>query len=81
MTWHTPEVRSILPEGRRSHSALNIDDKLWIFGGFNGRENIHFDKLWCFDPVLREWQFLTVTNGNLGPCKRRRQAMCLVGKH
>ena len=36
-TWHTPDIRPPLPSGRRSHSALCLDNgKLVIFGGYNG---------------------------------------------
>jgi hypothetical protein len=34
--WHSPITHPPLPIGRRSHSALNLDGKLLIFGGYNG---------------------------------------------
>ena len=36
-TWYSPDIRPPLPSGRRSHSALCLDNgKLVIFGGYNG---------------------------------------------
>ena len=36
-TWHSPGVSPPLPTGRRSHSAVGLSqDKLLIFGGYNG---------------------------------------------
>ena len=35
-TWHSPAIHQPLPSGRRSHSAINLEGKMLIFGGYNG---------------------------------------------
>ena len=37
--WLTPHIPPPLPSGRRSHSALCLDNNLLIFGGYNGSKN------------------------------------------
>ena len=39
--------------GRRSHSAINLNGKLLIFGGYNGRTKEHKNDLWLLDPEVR----------------------------
>ena len=62
-TWHTPDIRPPLPSGRRSHSALCLDNgKLVIFGGYNGyilktlkfpfQLMIHYTKLTSFFSLI-----------------------------
>ncbi len=42
---------TVLPEGRRSHSAINLDGNLLIFGGYNGRRDRHFNDMWILEPA------------------------------
>ena len=77
-TWHTPPFKGPVPKGRRSHSALNLDGRLMIFGGYNGRSDEHMNDMWFFDPDSGEWE--QVQPYGRGPIPRRRQAMCLVGR-
>ena len=79
MEWHSPSVENP-PMGRRSHSALNYDGKLLIFGGYNSRESQHFNDLWLYDPKIMRWIEWSPHNTELRPNPRRRQAMCLVGE-
>jgi len=65
------------PEGRRSHSALNLNGNLVVFGGFNSKTNKHKNDLWMYRPDKNSWQELTPSGKGPGP--RRRQAFCLVG--
>ena len=64
------------PEGRRSHSALNLNGNLVVFGGFNSKTNKHKNDLWMYRPDKNSWQALTPSGKGPGP--RRRQAFCLV---
>ena len=77
-TWHTPPFKGPAPKGRRSHSALNLDGRLMIFGGYNGRSDEHMNDMWFFDPESGAWE--RVRPYGHGPIPRRRQAMCLVGR-
>ena len=63
--------------GRRSHSAICLDNKLLIFGGFNGSEHVHMNDLWQYDPILNMWKQLHPRGEP--PVKRRRHCMCQVG--
>jgi len=76
-TWHTPPFKGPVPKGRRSHSALELDGRLMIFGGYNGRSDEHMNDMWFFDPDTGEWE--QARPYGRGPIPRRRQAMCLVG--
>lgn len=77
LTWHTPAVELPQPAGRRSHSALNLDGKLLIFGGYNGRSQQHKNDLWLLDTEC--WTWREIRPFGQGPAARRRQALCRVG--
>ncbi|KAI0229319.1 Kelch domain-containing protein 3 [Lamellibrachia satsuma] len=75
--WHEPVTTGNAPPGRRSHSAFPYNGELYIFGGFDGFHNIHFDDLYKFNPVKNQWSLVSV--GGEGPCPRRRQCCCVIG--
>jgi len=75
--WVTPDILSPLPSGRRSHSAISLDDTLLIFGGYNGTDNAHKSDLWQLDPTTFSWK--QIKPRGKGPEPRRRQALCQVG--
>ena len=78
LTWHKPNIQPPLPSARRSHhSALNLDGKLLIFGGYNWRNKEHKNDIWLLDPETWTWEQVK-TYGN-GPNPRRSQALCRVG--
>uniref|UniRef100_A0A914WP69 Kelch domain-containing protein 3 n=1 Tax=Plectus sambesii TaxID=2011161 RepID=A0A914WP69_9BILA len=77
-TWYEPDVFGDRPSGRRSHSAWCYRDKLYIFGGFSGALNRHFDDMYEFDPVPSRWTKINPVG--LGPTARRRQCTVLVGR-
>ena len=56
-----------LPTGRRSHSAFVHKDLVYVFGGYNGNEDRHFDDLWCLDPVSFVWTKLNPRGGVPSP--------------
>ncbi|XP_042222819.1 kelch domain-containing protein 3-like [Homarus americanus] len=75
--WSVVHCSGCLPIGRRSHSAFVYRGQIYIFGGFNGREECHFNDLHRFDPMTRHWE--EVEPLGKGPCPRRRQSCCVVG--
>lgn len=75
--WHMPKTTGAIPLGRRSHSAFVYNGQLYIFGGYNGLANKHFNDLYGFDAEKNEWSVVT-TRGVL-PKPRRRQVCLVVG--
>jgi len=65
------------PLGRRSHSSFVFGGKVYIFGGYNGNQDAHFNDVHCYDPVTNEWQDVVIP-GKLRPCPRRRQSCVMV---
>lgn len=76
--WHMPTVTGKIPLGRRSHSAFVYNKKIYIFGGYNGILEVHFNDLHCFDPIKNVWH-LVETKGK-PPRARRRQSCLVIGK-
>ncbi|KAI1284994.1 Kelch domain-containing protein 3 [Halotydeus destructor] len=76
-SWH--EVQTVNPPlGRRSHSSFVFQNKLYIFGGYNGLEDQHFNDIHVFDSLATRWIKLDIP-GSPRPCPRRRQSCVLVG--
>ncbi|RUS81731.1 hypothetical protein EGW08_010485 [Elysia chlorotica] len=73
-TW-TRLTSTNAPSGRRSHSAFEYKGQIYIFGGYNGVREIHYNDLHCLDPG--QWLKLAAP-GNY-PSPRRRQCACVVG--
>lgn len=73
--WHTPNTTGSIPVGRRSHSAFVYNGMLYVFGGYNSILELHFNDLYCFDPMTNRWSLVSA-NGET-PKARRRQ-VCLV---
>jgi hypothetical protein len=80
LVWHNPSIvqGSQHPCGRRSHSALNLDGRLLIFGGYNGRSKNHMNDLWLLDQDSWRWEQI-IPFGAPAPNPRRRQSLCRVG--
>ena len=70
-------VTDNLPNGRRSHSSFVYESKLYIFGGYNGIEDLHYNDVHCYDPSSNKWSKLDIP-GSPRPCPRRRQSCVLV---
>lgn len=77
MAWHEPQVFGNPPTGRRSHSAWSYNGKLYIFGGYSGMVNQHFDTIYEYNPVSSVWR--VIATAGKGPKPRRRQC-CVVCK-
>jgi len=75
LTWSRPVTKNA-PIGRRSHSAFVFNKCLYIFGGFNGLTNQHFNDLHMYNPVTSDWT--EVSTHGAPPCPRRRQSCNLV---
>jgi len=73
--WIRPETNGELPSGRRSHSAFMHGDNMYIFGGYNGATDQHFNDFFRYDPENGLWTRVTPF-GN-GPAPRRRQG-CVI---
>jgi len=78
-TWVEPVTTGQLPCGRRSHSAFVYNNSIFIFGGYNGTTNKHFNDLYKYDPQTRVWSLVKVRGRYRSPCPRRRQCCCIVG--
>ncbi|MCP9256888.1 hypothetical protein DINM_000081 [Dirofilaria immitis] len=74
--WENPEVTGDCPCGRRSHRVHN--NKMYIFGGYLGTENLHLNELHEFDPETSCWRRLKPFGK--GPSPRRRQCVVVVGE-
>ncbi|CAG7724005.1 unnamed protein product [Allacma fusca] len=73
--WFRPKTTGVSPVGRRSHSAFMHNGFMYIFGGYNGVSDEHFNDMFRYDPETGEWQ--QVTPFGHGPAPRRRQG-CVV---
>lgn len=77
LRWETPAISSTKPRGRRSHSAINLDGDLLIFGGYNGYRREHMNDLWLLE--TSSWTWSEIKPSGYGPDPRRRQNMQRVG--
>jgi N-acetylneuraminic acid mutarotase len=48
--WIRPQTHGDVPLGRRSHSAFMHNGFMYIFGGYNGVTDCHFNDLYRYDP-------------------------------
>ncbi|GLH07303.1 hypothetical protein R5R35_003214 [Gryllus longicercus] len=76
--WHRPATSGRVPVGRRSHSAFVHREYLYVFGGYNGLWDEHYNDLHRFSPERNEWE-LVQTLGT-SPSPRRRQSCLVVGE-
>ncbi|KFD47180.1 hypothetical protein M514_11949 [Trichuris suis] len=68
-SWHTVATKGSAPYGRRSHSSWTQRGMLFLFGGYNGSLNEHYNDLYCFNPgeqfimdkVVRLWKLSEAT--------------------
>ncbi|XP_074644849.1 kelch domain-containing protein 3-like [Tubulanus polymorphus] len=74
--WFEPETTGQAPFGRRSHSAFVHNGMIYIFGGYNGLHDLHFNDLYRYNAETSEWSLVKVKGQ--GPCPRRRQCCCVI---
>lgn len=57
MAWHEMEGKGSPPTRRGDHSAVVVDDKMFVYGG--RKQNIVFEDLYAYDFVLKTWEHIT----------------------
>ncbi|XP_055709629.1 kelch domain-containing protein 3 [Phlebotomus papatasi] len=77
MTWHMPRTTGTVPLGRRSHSTFVYKNLIYVFGGYNGIHDQHFNDMYSFDPERNVWRLLE-SRGEV-PCARRRHVCLVIG--
>ncbi|XP_030379049.1 kelch domain-containing protein 3 [Scaptodrosophila lebanonensis] len=75
--WHRPFTSGKVPVGRRSHSMFVYNKLIFVFGGYNGLLDQHFNDLYTFDPRTKIWNLIR-PNGK-APTARRRQCAIVMG--
>lgn len=78
MKWCTPSTLGRPPCGRRSHSAVVYENKIYIIGGYNGITQNHLNDVHQYDPLEEQWSVIKCLGK--GPCPRRRHCACVVRK-
>ncbi|KAI5709830.1 hypothetical protein M8J75_003573 [Diaphorina citri] len=76
-TWIRPNTTGSVPVGRRSHSAFVYGDGLYIFGGYNGLVEEHYNDIYRYCTRRQEWA--RVIPHGAPPTKRRRQSCIIKG--
>lgn len=76
--WTEIKTNGQAPCGRRSHSVWSHNNRMYLFGGYQSTNDIHFNDLYEFNPNSNEWHLVNPT-GQLGPSPRRRQCTIMVG--
>uniref|UniRef100_A0A1Q3G2U4 Putative host cell transcription factor hcfc1 n=1 Tax=Culex tarsalis TaxID=7177 RepID=A0A1Q3G2U4_CULTA len=76
--WEMPNTTGEEPLGRRSHSAFVYNEHIYIFGGYNGNLDLHFNDLYCFNPERYVWRL--VRPRGQSPRPRRRQSCLVIGQ-
>ncbi|CAI2353093.1 unnamed protein product [Caenorhabditis sp. 36 PRJEB53466] len=74
--WTELNVAGIRPGGRRSHSTWVHGGKMYLFGGYLGSRNVHYNELYSFDPSTMVWS-LAAVRGKY-PLPRRRHCSAVV---
>lgn len=75
--WHRPSTTGKVPVGRRSHSMFIYNNLIYVFGGYNGLLDQHFNDLYTFDPKANCWNLIK-PHGK-PPTPRRRQVGIVKG--
>ncbi|XP_077995275.1 kelch domain-containing protein 3-like [Glandiceps talaboti] len=78
-SWYQPVTSGPVPDGRRSHSTFLHNGQIFIFGGYNGLKDKHYNDMYKLDPTSMTWTEIKA-GGPVKPCPRRRQCCCVVGQ-
>ncbi|CAL2046136.1 unnamed protein product [Caenorhabditis brenneri] len=78
--WTRPDVKEngVRPGGRRSHSTWVYEGNMYMFGGYLGTANIHYNELYCFNPRTCSWSIIDVRG--IYPTARRRHCSVVANK-
>jgi hypothetical protein len=74
--WNKPEVGGIIPTRRYGHTATVVNNKIYIFGGYDEKHN-RLNEVYVFDPETMAWKKVT-TNGT-PPSERYFHSACALG--
>ena len=78
-SWHTVlPLCGNPPVGRRSHSLVSWQKRLYIFGGYNGILDEYFNDFHMFDTEMLMWSQMVGISGP-HPSPRRRHGCCMIG--
>lgn len=58
MEWQQIKSRGSTPKSRHSHEIVQVEQLLFVFGGFDKTNNALTD-FWCFDTQMCEWRELS----------------------
>ncbi|CAG9463848.1 unnamed protein product [Pedinophyceae sp. YPF-701] len=75
--WWRPDIRGDPPPHRRGHAMAAGNGRVFLHGGFNGRE--HLSDMHVLD--TESWQWSRVDPRGPSPPPRRQHALVLVGRH
>lgn len=75
--WEELETVGDIPSGRRSHSMWEYRGKLYLFGGYDSVNDIHFNDFYSFETETKRWTKLRPDGEH--PTPRRRQCSAIVG--
>ena len=78
MTWTSPEYFGVPPSPRRGHSAVIVDKRMYVFGGYNG--SAHLPDLQVLHLASMTWESIKTLSESY-PSARRQHAMAAVGRH
>ncbi|EFO95506.1 hypothetical protein CRE_09400 [Caenorhabditis remanei] len=74
-----PADATCRPGGRRSHSTWVYGGKMYMFGGYLGTRNVHYNELYCFDPSTVSWSIIDV-RGKYPTARRRHCSVVSNGR-
>ncbi|KAF5096421.1 hypothetical protein DV451_004242 [Geotrichum candidum] len=57
--WNFIKPTSPTPPGRTNHTVITHNDKLYLFGGTDGKN--WYNDTWCYDPAFNTWKELNCT--------------------
>ncbi|GIY19854.1 kelch domain-containing protein 3 [Caerostris darwini] len=76
LMWIKPVCSSANPCGRRSHSAIVYNGEIYIFGGYDGKQEKHMNDVHKYNPVTSVWTELKFLG--TPPSPRRRHCSIIV---
>lgn len=58
LTWSTPQVSGMVPYAKDGHSACVINNKMYIFGGFEYLTDLYSQEIHCLNLDTMRWSFI-----------------------
>lgn len=58
LEWSTPSVIGSIPNGKDGHSACIVNNKMYIFGGFDYLTDRYTNNIHCLDLHTMQWCFV-----------------------